>query len=229
MKKVNEEIVTTLAGKAGKWKPRYIAHYLFGDSRGDAIVLWIMTHIWRAVGVFFLGATLHEIPYDSSFPTAPKIGIVLMSLASYLMVLVFDLEIMAELRSFFQNYFLAGNMLVQGICTAAMYWELDPLYAVLLILCYIPLILTGWCLDAYPFHLFGKNQIFKFLSLSGAIGSEFFIWIRIFFVKFTQMPNGDVFDPVLFGGTHVETKLSSIVLSCTTNIRFSNFWVVLSL
>jgi len=224
MKKMNEKIVTTLVEKEGKtWKPRYLAHYLFGDSRGDAIVLGVITHIWFLLGFLCLGVAFHEIPHDSPFPTAPKIGLVLMTLCSYKSVLLIDVEIIGELRGFFQSYFLAGNLLVQAICNAAMYWELDPLYAVLLIFLYMPTILWAGCIDACPFHLFGNSRLYKVACLFVVLCSQCVNGANMFFGNFKHIPNGNVYDPVLFAGTHVETKLTSIAFTCITNIGVSNF------
>jgi len=225
MEKMKKKIVTTIVEKEGKtWKPRYIAHYLFGESRGDALALGLVRHIWVVFGVFTLGVAFHEIPYDSPFPTAPKIGVFIQTLMIYSTVLLLDVKIMGELRSFFQSYFLAGNMLVQGICTMVMYWKSDPLYSVLLIFCYPPILLYIGCVDAFPFHLFGTNRLTKTMFLLCGMGGQALNGMTMVLGYFRQMPNGDVYDPVIFSGTYVETKLSSIALTCITNFRVSNFY-----
>jgi len=146
----------------------------------------------------------------------------------YFLVLLLDVKIMAEVKGFFQSYFLAGNLFVQGLCMAAMFWSLDRVYAALGIFGYMPVVLIVSCLDAFPFHLFGENRLYKTVCLIVAIGQESLNGVTMLLGHFKQMPKGNVYDPQLFTGTYVETKLSSIALTCITNIRVSNFWVVFS-
>jgi len=74
-KKMSEKTVATIVEKTGKeWAPRYLAQCLLGDSRGRALVFWVVRHRWVVIGCLLLGVIFHETPYDSPLPIGPKIG-----------------------------------------------------------------------------------------------------------------------------------------------------------
>jgi len=58
--KLHETIVASIVETGIDVKPKYIAHKLFGETRGDAIASWIVSHKWIVLGMFLVGIIFHH-------------------------------------------------------------------------------------------------------------------------------------------------------------------------
>ena len=191
------------------WEPRYVGDVLFGKACFDTMSASFVRRIRWLMALMVLCALLIVTP----FMLLKKVAFSTAGCFLWVFVLFMDVQILRQLCSFFQAYFIFGNLIAGFACRCIMYAS-DPVYGGIMAFLAIPSAAIVSAADAVPWH-----ALFQRKGVPRVIYSSFIVIFGLVALK-TYLGKFDVervYDPVLFAGTHVETSPSAILVNCYGN------------
>ena len=192
------------------WEPRYVGDVLFGKACFDTMSASFVRRIRWLMALVVLCALLIAA---SPFMLLKKVAFSTAGCFLWVFVLFMDVQILRQLCSFFQAYFIFGNLIAGFACRCIMYAS-DPVYGGIMAFLAIPSAAIVSAADAVPWH-----ALFQRKDVPRMIYSSFIVIFGLVALK-TYLGKFDVervYDPVLFAGTHVETSPSAILVNCYGN------------